>query len=115
METLTRALSRMGLSMATVNGRRSLKWKVADPTITKVITIWIRKTAGASLNGKVATPTEAVMLMMRERVLVKCVGLTAPYIEVHGIRVYSTESVSCSFLTVIEEVDSSNKMFLESI
>lgn len=35
--------------------------------------------------------------------------------EVHGIRVCSTESVSCFFLTVTEEVDSSNKMFLESI
>lgn len=44
---------------------------MADPTITKVITIWIRKTAGASLSGKVAIPTEAVMLTMRERDLVK--------------------------------------------
>jgi hypothetical protein len=46
-------------------------WKVAVPTTTKEITIWIRKTAGATLSGRVATPTVAVMLTMREKDLVK--------------------------------------------
>jgi hypothetical protein len=71
MGTLTKEPLKMDLSTGTASGRKKLMWRVAVPTTTKEITIWIRKTAGATLSGRAATPTVAVMLTTRERDLVK--------------------------------------------
>jgi hypothetical protein len=67
MATLTKAPLKTALSMETENGRKKQKLRVAAPTTMREITIWIRKTAGATSNGRVATPTAAVMLTTRER------------------------------------------------
>ena len=113
MATHTKEHSKMVLSMAMVNGRKSLRLKEAAPTIMKVITIWIRKMAGDFSNGRVATLIVVVMSMMREKVLVKCAGPMAPSTEVLGTKVCSMASESCSFLTVIAEAASLNRMFSE--
>jgi len=71
MATLTKVPSKMGLSTETESGRKKLKLRVVVPTTMREITIWIRKTAGATSNGRAATPTEAAMLTTRERDSVK--------------------------------------------
>ena len=61
----------------------------------KVITKTIRKTAGVTLSGNLATPTEAVTSMMKEKVSVRCAGPMALFIGAHGTKACSMAWASC--------------------
>jgi hypothetical protein len=78
---------------------------------TKVIISEIRKTAGVSSNGSLATPTEVVMSAMKERALERCDGLTALSIVAPGIKVSNMASESCCSPVVIEDADCLCKIY----
>ena len=80
-------------------------------TLMKVITKTIRKTAGATLSGSPATPTEVVMSMMKGRVLARCAGQTVPYIEAHGTKAFSMALASCCSQVVTEDAGYSCKIY----
>lgn len=88
----TKAPSKTALNTATASGGKlliPLFHQILKPTHMKVITKTIRKTAGVTLSGNLATPTEAVTSMMKERVSVRCAGLMALFIGAHGTKACS--------------------------
>lgn len=52
----------------------------------KAIILWIKRTVGATSNGKVETVIEDVMSMMKGKALVKCAGLTVRFTEGGGTK-----------------------------
>lgn len=77
--------------MEKVNGE---KFKILQNAIDlKEHIALIKKMGMEHLLGKVEIYLQAITLMMKDQVMVKCTGLTVQFIKENGIKVYNMEEV----------------------